>query len=635
MRWIGNGKHYSRELGNDLEIAVDTATKTEALIAQLGWQTKRAGQEHLAAECCPFCNNANYKFYVHVGGEKDGMWDCKVCGKVGNYYQLKAHLAQNGVVTSLKDAAHTKGGKATLPDFQALHARLMASDAPLDYLVHGRRFSIEVIRRMKLGYMERDGKQWVVIPYFDAGGKPVFYKSRTVPPAGKEFDAPAGYTVPLYNGAALKQGMEELLMVEGEPDCLAVLSNGYETVVGVPGAGIKKADWLERLDVLEPKRIYLLYDRDKTGQEGARAMANRIGLDKVYNVVLPEFLLDDGTPGKDVNDWFKSGRTMDELLELMAAAKKFDIAGVQDVADVLAQLEQDLEERGTDPKYLTPWPSLTRKVGGFEDGDLVGIIAEGKVGKTTLALNWLHYYAEQEGRNVFNFCLEMPTKRTVRKWASYVTQTDDTPGRSQMTPETIRLAIAKAGEMKGDLLLGYTKDRDIKHVLDTIRQVVRRYGVEVVCFDHLHLLVQSIEHQAQEIAKFAIAFKNLAMELGILILLIIQPNRVAEGQIVGARNALGSSTIDKLVDYMICLHRNRVAQIKAQDFRGFLETEDNLEPHLLVRVDLARYAPGGCCTLYMDGATSTVRECKASEEVTVFKPVHVGIAVEADEEVTI
>jgi hypothetical protein len=97
--------------------------------------------------------------------------------------------------------------------------------------------------------------------------------------------------------------------------------------------------------------------------------------------------------------------------------------------------------------------------------------------------------------------------------------------------------------------------------------------------------------------------------LGIVILLIVQPHRVPDGQIISARNAMGSSSIEKDVDYMICLHRNRVQIIKkADDFKGFMESEENFEPYLLVRVDLGRYAPGGMCTLYMDGATSTVRE---------------------------
>jgi replicative DNA helicase len=172
---------------------------------------------------------------------------------------------------------------------------------------------------------------------------------------------------------------------------------------------------------------------------------------------------------------------------------------------------------------------------------------------------------------------------------------------------------------KADLLFGYSRSNKPDEVFSTIRQAVRRYGVKVVCYDNLQLMSRSLEHQTQEISRLTKEFKALALELNIFIILIIQPNRVAEGQIVAARNAMGSSAIEKDVDCMICLHRNRVGKISASDFTGWMETEDNFEPHLLVRVDLSRYAPGGTCTLFFDGARSTVREFIAEDIATISK----------------
>ncbi len=117
--------------------------------------------------------------------------------------------------------------------------------------------------------------------------------------------------------------------------------------------------------------------------------------------------------------------------------------------------------------------------------------------------------------------------------------------------------------------------------------------------------------------------KGLAMELKIVILLIIQPKRVEDGQIAAARHANGSSAIEKDVDAMICLHRNRTAQIKAADFKGFMESDENFEPQMLVRVDLSRYSAGGTCTLMMDGKTSTVREM-TKDDVTAPTPMAPG-----------
>lgn len=238
---------------------------------------------------------------------------------------------------------------------------------------------------------------------------------------------------------------------------------------------------------------------------------------------------------------------------------------------------------------------------------------------TTVALNWLDYLA-QKGLNTFMLCLEMPAKNLVRKWISYRTQTDDTPGASKFTKETVNQGMGLALELQGDILFGFCRVGKADEVFDLIRETVRRYGVKVVCFDNLQFLVRSMEHSAQETANMSKKFKELAMELGILILLIVQPNRVREGEIVAARNANGSSAIEKDVDAMIALHRNRVGQIKQKDFNGFMDCDANFEPQMLCRVDLSRYAPGGIATLMMDGGTSTVREFSTVDHSNIVEP---------------
>jgi hypothetical protein len=591
--------------------------KSELLIAQLGWQAKPSGVDHVAIETCPICHTTTGKFYMHIGGERDGMWDCKKCGESGNLYQLRERLGlRTEGMMSIKDSA---GGTmpASLPDVKALHWRLRNDanmDNVLDYLVYDRGLSNEVIDQYKIGAEEYKDQKWLVIPYLDAAGNPIFVKYRSVPPSPKAFRSSPGREAPLFNSSCLTDGMEELVFVEGEIDCLSLLSKGYQTVVGVPGAAVQKAAWIETIDRLAPKTIYTLFDLDKAGQAGARELAMKLGIEKVKNILLPQF------GGKDVNEWFQAGKTLDELLELKSAAKPFDVQGVQSLVEVIEEFRAEVEGRGVDPTFTTMWPSLNRRVGGFEPGDLVGWSAEGKVGKTTLLLNLLDWHASLREEPALLHCLEMTPKRLIRKWISYITQTDDTPGRSQITVETIDRAMEIGRNMKADLLFGYQRVRKSEEAFELIYQAVRRYGVKVVGFDNLQLLVRSLEHSAQETSRVTKDFKAMAMELKILIHLIIQPNRVAEGQIVAARNAAGSSAIEKDVDAFICLHRNRVAQIKAVDFKGFMDTEDNFEPQMLVRADLTRFAPGGTCTLFMQGATSTVREMNDADILVTPTP---------------
>ncbi len=597
----------------------------QQLIAQLAWTTRPCSDgNNVAVETCPLCGHGGFKFFMCVVGDKAGLWDCKVCGEKGNLWQLRQRLGiRTAGAVSVREMS--VGAPAPLPNADVLHARLMTDEAygdVLDYLFTERGFSLETIKRLKLGAERYDDKLWYVIPYLDAAGRCVYYKARAVPPEKKAFRSPSGRESMLYNDTCLKAGMDELVMVEGEADCIALLNQGYVNVVGIPGAGIKKAAWLEKLDRLAPKVIFICYDTDKVGQDSAREMAARIGLDKVRNLRLPAFEAIPGKAGKDINEYFSAGHTVEEFEALKADARPFDVEGVQSVSDVLTELITSLEEKGNEPTYSTPWPSLTKKLGGAEDGDVIGIMAEAKVAKTTMGLDWCQWSAER-GTGAMLYCLEMLPVRLVRKWVSHVTQTDDTPGASGITPQTVQTAMTIASQMPADLLFGYSKSRKPDDVFETIRQAVRRYGIKLVCLDNLQLLIHGIKETAQETSKVMKQVKALAMELKILILLIIQPNRVAEGQIVAARNAIGSSAIEKDCDSMLCLHRNRVAQIRAADFHGFLEADDNFEPQLLVRVDLSRYSAGGTCTLYVDGAKSTVREL-TKDDMSVATPMSAG-----------
>lgn len=618
--------------------AVEQSSKALTFIQSQGWDYTPSGVDQAKLHKCPFCGDERGKVYINIAGDdKDGLYQCQICKEAGNLYQLKAKVGATPArgVTSIKDAANAQTPPSALPDFDRWHNQLFTEEygEVLDYLICERKFTMDAIRKMKLGAVRfkshKTGEPTLcyTIPYYDAKGQPVFYKARTASadPAHKEFFSPAGREACLYNEAALKPGMDELTICEGEGDVCALISNGIENVVGVPGASNKKATWIEKLDKIAPKKIYLLYDADKAGQDGAKEMASRIGMDKCWNIVLPEF------GGKDIGEWFAAGHTVEELEQLKAEASLFPVDGVVSVGDAVQELIEKLKAGGgtMKPTYTSPWPPMDKLIGGFEDGELVGILAPGKTGKSSMLLNWLHYLA-MEGHACYYDCLEMPVTSMVQKWASHVTGTPDTRGASEITVDVLHQAFAAAKGMKGDLLLGYHSKPKPQQVFDTIRQVVRRYGVKVVGFDNLQLLSRSIAHQQQEISAISKDFKALAMELNILIFLIIQPKKVDDGRFVGADDGLGSSSMSKDVDYMICLNRRRVlGGMKESDFHGMLETSATFEPYLFAEVGLTRYSAGGSCTLYFDGATSTVRELSAADATAVQPKDPMTLSVES------
>jgi 5S rRNA maturation endonuclease (ribonuclease M5)/KaiC/GvpD/RAD55 family RecA-like ATPase len=606
------------------EGSLPQTSRAEAYLRSKGWSISDHGDQ-MVVNPCPLCGNNKGKFYIAKGGEKDGLWNCFVCSEKGNLTELMKRLGDRDQrITSIQDWARSGQPPDPLPNIEACHRALLEDGEALDYLVAERGFSMAVIEKQRLGvasgvyFREAGVTKALVIPYFHKHAT-TFVKYRTLPPDKKDFSSPKGYEAGLYNEDVIVAGMDEILFVEGEADALACMSNGVPNVVGVPGANVQKAHWVTKLDRAAPKKIYLLYDTDEVGQKAAKEMAARIGIEKCFNIVLPEFTKDDGTAGKDINDWFRVGHTLEEFAELKSDARPFDVAGVCGVGDALRELEDEINQRGTlAPTYNTPWPSLNNKLGGGERGDVIVIMAKGKIGKTTLCLNWLDYYS-QKGIPTLLYCQEMTPKRLARKWVSYVTRTDDSPEMSVNHPELMRAAIPAAKEIarsrEGDMLFGYTVGHKPKEIFDTIRQAVRRYGVQVVCFDNLQLLSRSISNSAQELAVLSREFKSLAMELGILLLLIVQPKKLMRDQMVEAEDASGTGSVDKDCDAMVILSRRQNVLMSGRDFQqnGLIESDSTFEPQLGIKVGLNRYGPGGSLNLMMEGEISLVREQTDSE----------------------
>jgi replicative DNA helicase/5S rRNA maturation endonuclease (ribonuclease M5) len=613
------------------------SSRAEAYVKSKSWNYKAASDGQITLQYCPVCGKDNFHFYMAIGGKKDGLWDCKVGGHSGNLYTLMEGQGDKmSGVESMSDWGSADKKLEPIPNVEAAHRALLADTEALDYLLADRGLTMDVITEQKLGvvthkFHKQGETKAIMIPYVH-NGQTVYAKYRTVTtdPTKKEFDSPRGWQAPLYNQAVIKSGMEYLIFVEGEMNALTLMSMGVKNVVAVPGANTQKTMWVTLVDAAEPKQLYLLFDRDKVGQRAAQEMAVKLGIEKCLNIVLPEFdhPTEEDKKGKDINEWFRSGNTKEDFDVLMKEGRKFDVVGVANVSSALDELEQELA--GVEvllPTYDTPWPALNRKLGGAEPGDVVDVIAEAKIGKTTFALNWIDYIVGKYNVNGLVYCLEMTQKRMCRKWVSMVTETDDSPAvdmaDAKLRADLLKAAIPKARDIitnrQGDLLFAYTPVKDADEVFDTIRQAIRRYNLKWVVFDNLQLLcdltLKNAANRTIHLSQLSKKFKALATEMNVVIVRIIQPNRVREGDVVSARNADGSSQIEKDCDATIALHRNQKAKVKAEDFEkaGFLDEEMAFEPQLLTRVGLSRYAPGGVTTLWFNGGTSTVREFDEAE----------------------
>jgi DnaB-like helicase C terminal domain/Toprim domain len=643
------------------------------LVISQGWNwsgTVNGGQ--IQVEKCPFCENKDSKFYMAVSSDpetdkRDGLYFCHKgsCNATGNLRTLQEHLGLRvkGVDSRREWSGKGKDDVDELPNPDVCHATLLGDADALDYLTNVRGFSIEVIERQKVGLKEKQffrecGEvKALVFPYL-VNGNCVFAKYRTLPPSPKAFASPTGWDAPLYNGEILTEELREVVLVEGEANTLFLLSQGVFGVVGVPGANVKKAVWIELLDKLIEGglKVYVLYDNDKAGKKSAQSIASRIGYDKCLKMVLPYFeievpldeckscdaegnLISAGTdkhvacihrrPGKDVNEWFtKGGGTVELFDRLKENAMLFDVTGVMSSGDVLTEMEDELNGKTElAPTYTFGWDNFDALI-GMENGDIIDLVGPGKMGKTTVGLNMIDNVVERYGEDGLVVCLEMAQKRLAKKWVCKVTGfVDDIvkPG----TPEAVKkledykAAIQQARQVqqmrKADIYFAYPQIvKEKEDVFKLIVDCIRRYGVKWIMFDNLQLLCDmTLKHQGHrtvQLSQISKGFAKIAKdyaEMGVKMIRIVQPKQIDKDAVITSRDVDGSSQIEKDCDAQILLWRKSLAvkKISAYDKEAETETEGEskiFDPKMKMTVALSRYSSGGYCWMKFDGAKSQV-----------------------------
>ena len=557
-------------------------------LAKKGWQHKTVG-DNVHVKDCPFCQDSRFKFNIH---KNKAIYNCYHCKAGGNLYKLKREL---GVLDAVKSAArgdHAKGKPASpvpMDRVEKMYQRLFrstkAAKRARDWLV-GRGLSIATIRHFRLGLHKANGCYWIAIPHL-ANDVCWNVKYRTVPPAEKGFRRINGKRSVLFNADSLAE-YNDLVIVESEIDCMSLWEAGVKNCVGLTcGADTFAPDWY---DLLEGKqRFTICLDADQPGQAGARNIGKRLGFDRCYNVLLQGC--------HDPNDALQQ-LGPDGLKQQLARSEQFEVEGVISAADAMALARSDLD----DPTggILTPWQGVNTMIpSGWMGGDLVTLTAKVKIGKTSFSLNQAFFAADRLQIPSLFWCLEMRPDRLARKLAQMLRQTPD--------HDLCKLDMLLAGYRVRCTPFWFGEpqwsDLSVDTVIENIRDAVKRYGIRLLVFDNLHFLVRSGNNQSQQVAKVSRAFKMLAEEMEITVILISQPRKAGRNQRIGYEDIKDSSSVPADSDYVIILHRDRLST--EDEYQT--DEDDRLSEETKVIFDAARFGCGGSTTLIFDGALSTFR----------------------------
>lgn len=587
----------------------DVGTQYESIQAFLDDQkvTYKVTDDHYQANCF-ICDETRNRLGIVKDGQPDaGKWHCFNCSGRGTTLKTLIYAYNNkGKVNQKKIRAESpakKKSKSTIEveahiKFHKVAVNKKKSKLAWNYLTKERKINPEAIEHFKLGSRsvfpsaisgEKEIFEHIAIPYL-VDGKCVNLKYRSLDPdVDKKFKwrREKGGETALFNHDILYDlDYNELFIVESELDCVSMWCLGFKNVVGMTaGADAFQDLWYEQLQRYE--KFYLVLDRDEAGQEGAHKIAKRLGLDKCYNIVLPEDV-------KDPNDFLLKYKHED-FLTVIKGATQFEVPNVVSLGGALDTLVNQLQHGNNENMvgFDTPWKSVNDKLGPVRPGHFVILAARPKVGKSTLALNWMRYLAS---KNVSVGMYSCEMKVTDIGWRMAQMEVPTLPS-IQSDAKLIDLKEARV-KLPGNKLHFYYPqigDLDLEKVEEKIREMVQRYGIKVFIFDNLHFLCRGEDEKAM-LDKTTQVFKILAENLAIVIVAVTHPRKGSDGKNISNDDLKGSSSIFQDADAVLLLNRRLEIDDDVNDEQAELALAKTM-----IQVT-ARFSSGGRAILAFNGS---------------------------------
>jgi len=272
-------------------------------------------QEGQNKTICPQCspqrkNKSDPCLSININHD-GAQWRCHHCDWEGNVWRNK-----------MSSPFKQKTKKKSLPAVPKLQA---PTDGVISWFAQ-RKISQQTVELagVESGTAYIGGRQENAIAFVhkDTDGKTINVKFRT---KDKKFtQIKDGERLP-YLWNMINRDNDELIITEGEVDCLSLIEAGFSNVVSVPdGASDKKLQWIDDLqtEIESFKRIVLLTDGDAVGIAMRNELARRLGRHRCWRVEWPEGC-------KDPNDVLV-GYGVEKLVEFVKAAEPWPLKALHE-----------------------------------------------------------------------------------------------------------------------------------------------------------------------------------------------------------------------------------------------------------------------------------------------------------------
>ena len=240
-------------------------------------------------------------------------------------------------------------------------------------------------------------------------------------------------------------------------------------------------------------------------------------------------------------------------------------ANIVSLGDSLKKLNKIVEANldGDQKNGIPTGFSYLDNIGGLYRNDLVVVAAESSQGKTSLALD-LSISAARSGYPVAFYSTEMThpqlSARIISAGSDGKLRANDIMHKP-LTEEQLQVYDKGVGRKESlPIYFDDTSTMSFERIISSIRMLVRKKGICMVCIDFLQVLQTNEKNMRQTEEQFygmvTRKLKNLAKELNIVIVLLSQISRSRDNTNEPTLNRVrGSGQISEAADVIILIYR--------------------------------------------------------------------------------
>jgi twinkle protein len=496
-------------------------------------KTKRSGSDYVA--CCPFHNEKTPSFKIRKSND---FYKCFGCGKSGDVFSFIIEMENCSFTEAVKIVANKYNYELDIStkEYVKPQQRLEKINPQYIYWFEKRGVSNNTLLRFKVTQaIEWMPKSKAEVPtvcfnYFKKG-ELVNIKFRG---PGKDFKLAKDAELIFYNIDEIDE-KDEVVIVEGEIDCMSMYEAGIYNCISVPnGTTPKTGIQLKYLDncyeyFINKKKIIIATDNDEVGKLLKEELSRRLGKEICYQIDYP-------SDCKDANDILvKYGK--ETLRQIVDNAKQFPIEGIVSNDEI----EQDVWDY-----YKNGYPNgIQVGIEGFDDhvrlmeGQMTvvtGIPGSGKseftdyiMSKTSINHGWKWAICSFENTPPVFHATKLIEKLSGR---SFDHRIDPTNRVSEFELDIV------IGHLKSNFSFINTSETDITidGILSKTTELVLRKGIKGLLIDPWNYIEHNIPNgysETQYVSECLTKIKKTALKLGIHIIIIAHPTKLQKDKTTG------------------------------------------------------------------------------------------------------